>query len=239
MPRLAKRPRPPKTPKKTGVRLPNALDELSCTIRAPVNQIDFEGLAADLKPYPTFTERFDSHGIRGTLLGGHLLSGGHAHLTVEKVSDEDEYSIELDLVPGDHGRIPKGALSIAGAFETIESRRKATEGSIPILVSANFAMSLKEWEPTVALPFTPTGITEQMPGVPRISGLDFSFNEQTESQHLHRAFVTTYDGIERMVVRMLLSFEARWEPNVLGAMIQLVNAHLPILARRIGNKGSA
>lgn len=220
------------------VRLPDAIDELSCAIRVPASRIDFQQLVSNLQNLPTFVMRFDDQGIRGTLVGGTLVSAAHGHLTVERISGENDYLIQLDLVPGGHGQIPKGAITLAQSFETIAPFLREYERSTPILVSASFAMSLKEWEPTVKLPFAPTGIVEQMPGLPRISGLDFSFNEQSDSQHLHRAFVTTYDGIERMVVRMLLSFEASWDPSVVSATIELVHAHLPILVRRTGGKTS-
>jgi hypothetical protein len=166
------------------------------------------------------------------------VKGGHGHLTIEKATSHGEYSIELNLVTGDHGRIPKGALSVEKSFDRVMPFLTKPADSLQALISASFSMYLKEWEPTVSLPFSPVGITEQMPGLPRISGLDFTFDEQSDSQHLHRAFVTTYDGIDRMVVRMLLSLQTVWAVSMITDTIELVRAHLPILARKRANPKS-
>jgi hypothetical protein len=71
-----------------------------------------------------------------------------------------------------------------------------------------------------------------MPGLPQICGVDVTFQDRSASQHLHRAFVTTYDGIERVVVRMLLIDTAVWDHTLPSAMILLASSHLPIVLRR-------
>lgn len=213
------------------VELPLGLDELVLTVRTSKRQLDFARVLEAFGDKPSFSIRRDKKGVRGALSGHGTISQGHAHLEVAVGERSGEHMIELALIPGSHGRISPRALTIADAIHLLGVSLKDPASVRRVRVSANFSFDLKQWEPTLPLPFAPGTAAEQMPGQPQICGLDVAFLDRSPTQHLHRAFVTTYDEIERMVVRMLLTDSLPWTERLPLACLTLAGSHLSILTK--------
>jgi len=234
------RARPPrqKKAKASPLKLPAGLTSLSATLRVSEDAVSFDALEKFVKGVDHFEARAAVRGVRGVLVGGRALPGGHAHVTIDYVKAEKRFQIEVEVFNGPHGPRLKG-MSIADFFGGAGVWLRSGEKNTTTLLGANLALSLDDWSPVFDLPFTPAGITAQMPGLPKIAGVDFSFEQQTETQHLHRAFITTYDEIKRMVVRVLLTYDQPWDEGMLPASVTLVAAHLPILVKKRGDNAGA
>jgi len=141
---------------------------------------------------------------------------------LETLGHEETFEIREDrrVLSIDRG------LSIARSHLRLAGQKRRT------LVSASFTFDLEVWQPTLPLPFSPGSMVGDLPGVPQICGLDFAFTSRTESQLLHRAFITTYDVINQMVVRFLLGHSEVFSPSLPARLLELVNSQIPIFARK-------
>lgn len=86
---------------------------------------------------------------------------------------------------------------------------------------------MDEWEPTVPLPFAPPGTLDHIPGVPKISGLDFSFSSPGIDQPLIRAFVTTYEHLQQIVVRLLIARTVSIDPELPTVLLETADQYVP------------
>lgn len=218
-------------PARRQVRLPVGLDELLVSIRIPSAEFNRKGLFAQFAKVHSFQVRSGGQEMRGALHGGGILSSAHAHLTVLKAG-RSEHSIQLELVPGAHGRLPKGAWDVGQGISTVRKHLANPDATWKALLGANFSLSLKRWEPTVRLPLATPGIADGMPDIPRICGLDFAFSDKAEDHFLRRAFVTTYEGIDLLVVRMHMTCSLQWDSNLPRHVVHVTKDHLPALARK-------
>lgn len=211
--------------------MPPGLEVASFTVKASPSQLDFEGLSGFLESFSSFQRRIDGQGLRGALLGGDYLKDGHAHFEVTRSSATDDWTIEYEIVRGSHSSPGQDLLPASSFLGTIAKFLPSSEGEARGLFSASFVLSMKEWEPTVTLPFVPPGMLDHMPGAPRIAGVDFAFGDAGAAHGLLRAFVTTYDVIDEMVIRILMGYVTRWGDQVTPEMLKLAAAQLPIFAR--------
>lgn len=200
----------------------------------PQKDFDFAAALSAFESQPAFQLRPDKGGMRVVIRGGNTLRSGHAHLEINKAEKRDQTTIELELVSGTHGKLPREVFTLDRAISILGSLLKTPAKARVIVLSANFTFSLKEWEPTIPLPFSPGAMVGELPGVPQICGLDFAFTNQSESQLLHRAFVTTYDNTEQMVVRFFLGHAEVFDTSLPERVFELVTAHVPIFARKRG-----
>jgi hypothetical protein len=153
------------------------------------------------------------------------------HLTISAASPRDKWNIEYEIIKGSHGRMPRDTPNLDALFDRTASLFGNPSRSLPALVSANLALSSKSWESIVPLPLTPPGALENMPGAPQISGIDFSFSDRSTGQKLRRAFVTTYDAIDQIVVRLLLAHPIQWGPHITDEVFSLINQYVPSFVR--------
>jgi hypothetical protein len=199
--------------------------------KLPVAQQPKGGLAAVAERFPAFQKRSDGRGIRGAVSGGRHLAGAHAHFEITSSSGKNEWSIEYEIVAASHGRMPKGTPNLDGLFKGTADLLGSPGHEHKTLVTANLALSTKRWESVVPLPLAPPGPLEKMPGGPQISGIDFSFSDRASGQKLRRAFVTTYDAIDQLVVRLLLSHATGWGKHVTLEMTSLIQQYVPVFVR--------
>jgi hypothetical protein len=175
--------------------------------------------------------------MRGVISGGRSLAGAHVHLTITAESAGRAWSVEYEIIKGSHGPMPKGAPTLDMFFDRAPHLFGNFSRDLPALVTANLALSSKSWESIVPLPLTPPGALEKMPGAPQISGIDFSFSDRSGGQKLRRAFVTTYDAIDEIVVRLLLAHPFKWGPHITHDVFSLISQYLPSFVRpRSGSK---
>ena len=188
--------------KKGPISFPEGLQRASCTIRLKKSALDFARLRDEFLERKGFQARSDEKAVRGALRAGALFSDGHTHLEVTQ--EKNGVEIEFEFVRQSHG----GGLSGLGATSTslrILAERVDLEKIVgPAFISAYYRLELDSWRSIVELPFITPGITEGVPGRPKIAGLDFSFPDTSAERPLSRAFVTTYESSKKMVIRLLL-----------------------------------
>lgn len=211
---------------------PEGLDSVSVTLRYQAAEKDFKALRSSLGGLPGFWMRSDNRAVRGAIKHGRLLQSGHAHLDVVHVEKDEQVVIELELLPGLHGTMPKKTSVLEDAIDRLAALLPPQTESRRAVVGGNFTFDLKRWEPTVTLPFSTPGAVESMPGLPQICGLEFAFTERTDTQPLHRAFITTYAGVNRMLVRLLLFLTVEWDRSLPQRAIDSVCQQLPVFVRR-------
>ncbi len=211
---------------------------MSVSIHYPAEKLRPRDLLQSLARLPGMHLRTDKQAVRGALGRGTILKSGHAHLEAVHFKKDGRVAVELELVPGSHGPAPTRSASLGGAIDRLAELIGSVEAKGKALVSGNFTFDLKRWEPTIPLPFTPPGVVDKMPGLPQICGLDFSFSERNDKQPLHRAFVTIYPGAGRMVVRLLLLFVAEINQGLPEAVLDAVEAQVPVFARTKDSGGS-
>lgn len=213
---------------------PDGLQEIEVTFRAEKGAVDFHRFSERFPKDSVASRPKRGKSVRLALAGAPLLSGGHAHFEARESGPGGSFVASLSLIPGRHESPLTSVPSIAEAIESIVGALKVVPEQFRLLVSAHYALSLKEWTPTLALPFTPQSMTGQLAGLPQICGVDIAFQEQSAAQCLQRAFLTTYDGIDRMVVRMLLVKNLALDATLVRNLVSLANDHLPLLAQRRG-----
>lgn len=200
-------------------------------MQVPNREFDLSGAFKAFENQPAFQLRPDKGGMRAVIAGGSIMPSGHAHLEINKSEKGSQTTFELQLASGN---LAPDVLTLDRAISSLRSLLKTHATSRPVAVSANFTFSLKEWEPTIPLPFSPGIMAGELPGLPQICGLDFAFTNRSESQLLHRAFVTTNDASDQMVVRFLFGHPEVFDNGLPNRVLNLVSAHIPIFARLRG-----
>lgn len=210
--------------------LPPGLQDVSFDVRLTSEQFDSKGLLGYLSSIPGFSIRPDKNAARGAVRAGDRWKGLHAHVELARSRSMKEFTFQFEIVTVPHGRMSAGVPSIDELLSEMKLFFRNGDETYSGLVGAHFSLDLKKYHPTVPLPFTPPGKLDHVPGLPEISGLDFSFRERHRDQPLIRAFVTTYPSIHRMVIRLLMSHSSTIGDHLPLAMIDLAAVHLPIFA---------
>jgi hypothetical protein len=217
--------------------LPPGTDLLSVRVYFKQSEFDLKKGIKALGSLPTFQVRSDNAGFRGILTGGKILRSAHAHLEVAR--DRSARSkktgsvwLELEMFPGEHGRISNKTLRFEEGISILMGCLESPAKPRSMMVGANLSLSLKDWEPTVPLPYTPGSFGATMPGVAKICGVDFAFADPSASQPMLRGFVTTYDAIDQMVVRLLLRMSAVLDTQVAERAIKLAMANVVLFVRK-------
>lgn len=211
------------------VEFPRYFTEISCTVRIPVNRAEFKTLFETLREIPGLSVRSDGEGLKGALRGERGWGSTHTHFTLER-EDSNAFVFRLDVFPTSHGRFIKGVPSTSRFLKILRGALHEPATEVNGLLGARFLLSTDSWSPTVPLPFSPPGALDRLPGVPRISGLDFSFSEPTPDQPLIRAFITTYESLQEMSVRFLLMQRVSLDSNLPRVMAAAAARYLPSFA---------
>lgn len=213
------------------------LDEVGLTLRVPAAQFAFGAFRTAIRDRALTQVREDDSAVRGVLRGEDAISPFHAHFSVELLRKggkskrtSDVYVIRLDYAKGTHAEATS-LLPVTKFLSELRTFFTDPDAARSGLLSSNFTLSLKEYTPTIKLPFSVPGALDHVPGLPQISGLDFSFAGASPAQPLVRAFVTTYSLIDEMIIRLLVGFECRVGPELATAMLVAAASHLPIFAK--------
>jgi hypothetical protein len=208
---------------------PPGLQDLTLTLRFPAEAVNFDRLFREVSETPGFSRRSDGGGIRGALRGERGWGPIHAHFDLNR-NDRGDIVLELEILTSSHGRFKTGVPTLSRFITTLRAYIANPDASFRGLVGAHFSLSTEEWTPTVPLPFTPPEPLDKIPGLPQISGVDFSFSEQTPEQPLIRAFVTTYDAINRFVIRILTGQPVEIDIHLVDLMRKTATDYLPYFA---------
>jgi len=209
------------------------LRDLSLTVRVDAKELDFEPLRMALsKKYQSQT-REDGWGVRIIAREDEEVRPMHSHIALDRNEDTKAFTLEYDVVRGDHPAIRK--YTTATAFtKALRTSLKNPERPRPGLLSANFALSSEKWEPTFPVPFPHPGAMTAIPGLPQVIGLDLAFSEQGPTQPLIRVFVTTYPELQQIIVRVLLRCETDLCGPIAPGLIEAAQTTLPafVIPRR-------
>lgn len=227
--RVATRPR-----LRTGGAVPTGLEEASFAIRIPETAVDSKRAFATWKSLPFALKREDGRGMRGVARGERRLSPFHAHFSLDHEDERNEYIFRLELTKGTHGAAERRLPRISEFLEDFRSYLREPDRRYRGLLGANFNFSLRKWRPSFSLPFSVPGTFDHVPGLPQISGLDFSFADTRPEQSLRRAFVTTYAGIDEMVLKLLFSHASPISGQLADEILSVANAHRPIFVAQVG-----
>lgn len=216
----------------TSARFPSVLREITATVRVPDSAFAFQEILQQLETKPSVTVRKDREGVRGAARGSPGWGSFHTHFVLEK-RRSGEFDLELEVTGRQHGRFPKGSLSTTKLIRAFASALEDSSRTFPAIVGAHYILPLDRWAPTVQLPFAPPGTLDHIPGVPQISGLDFSFSAPGPEQPLLRAFISTYGQLNEMIVRILLATHIAFQPSMPLSLAELAGSYLPRFAKEI------
>ena len=211
---------------------PPGFQEITVTIRLGAEDLRLQELIKQFTGTPGFRVRSDDEGLAGALRGERGWGAAHTHFSLSRTESNEVYLLELEFVPTSHGRFQKGVPSTRKFLNAIKSVLSDPDREYAAVIGANFSLSTETWQPTVPLPFNPPASLDHIPGLPRISGLDFSFAEHGADQPLMRAFITTYEPIQRMVIRFLVAESVRISAELPQAMTRAASRFLPSFAQR-------
>jgi hypothetical protein len=202
----------------------------------PLAAVNFDGLREHLRAVPGFYVRQDELGVQGILSGGPSLPEGHAHLTISREQTDQEWAIEFEFYPHEHEHVLDDVRDLTSLPDLVRDWF-LVHGPMEGLLGVSFTLRFQEWESAVPLPYAPAGLLDDIPGAPKIAGIDFAFSDASPSQRLQRAFVTTYESIDRMAVRLLMAHSIDWASDPSPMMIEAGREHLPVLVkRRVGRR---
>lgn len=215
--------------------IPPGLEDASFDVRVPEQLVDFRRAYESWRELPLSQTRDDDRGIRGVARGDTKIKPFHAHYSLDFQAERKEYVFRLELAKGTHGPAEKQLPRLSEVLDQLTGFLAEPERRFRGLLSANFNFPLGEWQPTIKLPFSLPGTLDHVPGLPEISGLDFSFEDLRPEQPLRRAFVTTYDAINEMVLRLLLSHATAISGALVDRMLDVASTHYPVFVTRIPN----
>lgn len=184
--------------------LPEGLDVAHFTMRAQA--IDTKALFSAVAGTKFAEFRKDKEGVRCVLRLRDFRSS-HAHFAAGRLTGTTDWKLDYEVVDGLHGEHANADLDDETFLKRVDGLFRSSDVDPIGLLSCHFSFSLKEWAPTVALPFRPAMPLPGTPGSPTIAGVDFVFPDEPGTA-LRRAFVTTYGATEQTIVRLLLTFEA-------------------------------
>ncbi len=184
--------------------IPEGLDVAHFTMRAQA--IDTEALFAAVSGSKFAEFRKGNSGVR-CVLRLEDFRDSHAHFAAGRLSGTTDWTLDYEVVDGLHGEHGNADLDDETFLKRIDGLFRSSAADPVGLLSCHFSFSLKDWAPTVALPFKPAMPLPGTPGSPSIAGVDFVFPDEPGTA-LRRAFVTTYETTEQVIVRLLLTFEA-------------------------------
>jgi len=222
-PQGSRKRRPPKA-----IQLPPGFEGGQVSLFLPSSEVDFDRLIAPFKGVPKFQIRTDNLAIRGVLKSPGFSPPAHAHVEVDHAHDKGETSLQIEIFRG-AGRLPKDAMDLSGFIDKVGGALTNLTEERAFLASLNYNLKMSEWKPTVSLPYSPGALNATLPGVAQIAGLDFAFAEGVD-QPLRRAFVTTYDRLDRMVVKLLLALTSPWDQGLPNKLFELGASQFPKFA---------
>jgi len=210
---------------------PPYLDEITATLKFDEGELAFADLLTGLEGKPTVSTRTDGGGVRGAARGMPGWGSVHTHYTLQRAA-AGGYLFEFELTSKSHGKFARGVPSTRQFLSMLRDSINDPSRKRAAILGAHFSFSMDEWQPTVPLPFIPPDTLDHIPGVPKISGLDFSFSEPGSEQPLVRAFVTTYDHQKEIVVRLLIAHSLVIGPDVPDSLVELATNYVPHFVRR-------
>lgn len=211
--------------------LPQGFDSISATVRMVEREFKEKSLFAALAAIKTLQVRSDNGSIRGVLRTATMLPRSHGHFEFRTAKRGSPAVIEIDLVPGTHTPKSKKSTGLDVCLALLQRQLPSPKAKRSTLLCASFRLSMKKWHPTIPLPIGPVGITEEVPGVPSICGVDLAFARQNGDHYLSRAFVTVFESIDLIVVRLLMRASVAWDRNLGRRMIEYTTAHLQTIVR--------
>jgi hypothetical protein len=186
---------------------------------------DFDKFERALGDVPLVMRRDDNRGIRVVLDETDFPTPVHSHLTIE---DEEQTAGELlvryDLFEGPHGSGETGLLKSHEAFTLLVNMVPAlAEPSRGVLSSsAKFDSGLVR--PALPLPLAIGPLP--FDGRPEIAGVDFNFQDVSDEQPLLRVFMTTYQTLNRIVLKIMMRYEMKLDRGLGVAMMQAADARV-------------
>ncbi|HEY4101394.1 MAG TPA: hypothetical protein VGM20_11035 [Gemmatimonadales bacterium] len=194
--------------------IPKGLDGIVLTARFQRSDVDFLGFAKAVKAATPLVQFRENDLIRTVAIGGSALRGSHVHLSLlrDKSGRKTSWELEYEVLGSKHGNLPDRRLTCNKLTELILRYIPAAENPQPMLLSVGFNLSLKEWKPTIRLPFSSAGIADGVAGLPQIAGIEFAFPDSPATDtSMRRCMISTYDGIERLLVRLLATHSASFK----------------------------
>ncbi len=209
---------------------PDGLRELVLSWRCGPSEVKYRELAKSLGGRPGF-EISERHGIRGLIGSDSQYARYHAHVFVTPPPKKQErWRFELELYSS-RAKVPdKKAITVSKIASTLAPYLTLRDGTVRGMLVARFILRSSTWEPTVPVPFSAPSVVAGVPGVPKIVGVDFEFDDS--GQPLRRAFVAAYDAVHELRVDFLVAFAAPLDDQLIEAMLREASKDLPLLARR-------
>lgn len=203
--------------------LPEGLDTLSVELSFPDSKTLFGKLDSKFPKGKLTARRDDGTGARHFMPGTNALHQGHFHLTLELQKASGDVSLSLEVFPTtNHKEFARGSWTLA---DSIKALGAVLPKECPCIVSATYTKRLSEWRPTFRLPMN-TDELDGMPGRPEVTGVDLVYRDSKSSDSLHRAFVTTYDTLDQVVVRLLFFDSLPWDNGLVRNAVRRVEGHL-------------
>jgi len=211
------------------VSFPSWLSVASVRIPIAADRVEYEALRKTLSALPQFHESPERDFVYGIMSCEPQVSDCHAHLAIG-VGDEGEIRFELSVFPGTHGDTETEFENAQNVLPLITGAVRDPENLVGS-IGLEYALSMENWAPVVALPFEAPDVLG-LPGA-KIAGVDFEFDEPTPEQPIARAFVSTYDSIKRMAVKLLVRESGALTGDIIARMVRRSQKSLPLFARQM------
>jgi len=216
---------------KAKLSVPTGLEVVGINCRIPQREVDFTFFASEVEQYPDFTVRRDLKSLAGVIQSDKSIPGVHAHFGLRSAKEKSEFTLEFELIARKHRPATVNGPGMSEFLKLSQRFLRKPSKAYRSLLSINFAFSLAKWQPTITLPFSVSNLGSEFRGNPNIAGVDFTFDLPDSPLELSRAFVTTYEAIDKMVVRLLLWSEVTIGPSLPAHLLGSATELLPIFAR--------